>query len=230
MNESINVSVAVTFKETSCDKILGVETKKCWTSWRTGCLRAWWRAPSSRFEAFSFEVYSFELFSLEVVSFKVFSFEQFSIVGILIWSILIWSILRRNYLHLVLGCWPLGLCEEGEGGGVGRSEGGEGELCEDHHLIGKCGKWHSPWTIVMTKLQAASSGINWWDFSNKTLTESQVFNFNHQLLRLRSDHVMERCLAKRDFNRYLSRWAKLSSSALSWPSSSYLWWPSSSTT
>ena len=40
---------------------------------------------------------------------------------ILVWSILIWSIIIVEITLLpCLGCWPLGLREEGEGGGVGR--------------------------------------------------------------------------------------------------------------
>ena len=66
-------------------------------------------------------------------------------------------------------------------------------------------------TIVMTKLQAAFSEITLSGPGNRhrhrhdhdhgmtmTVAESKVFNFNHQLLRVRLDHVMDRCLSKRD--------------------------------
>ena len=55
-----------------------------------------------------------------------------------VWIILIWSILIVEIMSTCSGCSPLGLCEDGEGGGVGRWGGEEGELCEeefgqDHH-------------------------------------------------------------------------------------------------
>ena len=62
-------------------------------------------------------------------------------------------------------------------------------------------------TIVMTKLQAAFSEITLSGPGHRhghrhghgmTMAESKVFNFNHQLLRVRLDHVMDRCLSKRD--------------------------------
>ena len=73
-------------------------------------------------------------------------------------------------------------------------------------------------TIVMTKLQAASSEITLSGPGHRhghghghgmTMAESKVFNFNHQLLSVRLDHVMDRCLSKRDEQIFLQVFAGL---------------------
>ena len=57
---------------------------------------------------------------------------------------------------------------------------------------------------IVTKLQE----LIWFghSFSRKSINESQVFNFNHELLRVRPDHVMDSCLSKRTDIDVLSSW------------------------
>ena len=116
-----------------------------------------------------------------------------------------------------LGCWPLGVCEEGEGGvpGVGpgggrggglggglcggpgdglcgRWEGGEGELCEeefgqDHHLIGKCGKC---WHDDYRDDEITESLLLGGHLVGPHQRHGRVSGFQFQVFRIRSDHVM----------------------------------------